>query len=101
MHGDAVVILNKTSQLRSVVQSDAGQPGCMAQQDGFQKNLVDAVRRLRGGPPAVWAADVAVAVTSARNRDAREFGAGHAGAKHHVVGEIGRQSGERFPCCGR
>ena len=65
----------------------------MLEQDRFEKDLVDAMRRLRRRPVAVRAVLRREAIAAAGNRNPRQFLPGERGAIADVVRIIRRQSG--------
>ena len=77
----------------AVDDADARVCGGMLEQDRFEKNLVDAVRRLRRRPVAIRTILHREAVAAAGNRNARQFRTGESGAVADVVRIIRRQSG--------
>ncbi|MCY1363065.1 hypothetical protein D9M69_498090 [compost metagenome] len=88
----AVVVLLEVVDARAVADAQAGRALGMREQHRLEKDLVDAVRRLRRGPPGVGAAGGGVALAARGDRNARQLHARHGRAVGHVVGVVGRQA---------
>jgi hypothetical protein len=90
---DALRVLLDVVDLRAVEDAHARRGLRVGEEDGLQVDLVDAVRRLGRGPPAVGAGFVGVAVLPRRNVDARQLLAREGGAVRDVVGMVCGQAG--------
>ena len=94
----AALVLHEPGRFAAVPDRHARLRFGVREQDRLEVDLVDAVRRLGGRPPAVGAALVAVAGRARRDVDARQLAAGDRGAKRDVVRVVraaGRRRGRR------
>ncbi len=89
----AILFHHDVVDRRAVEDADAWLRGGMLEQDRLEKNLVDAVRRLRRRPVAIGAIGRRETVLPGGNMDSRQFLPGERSAVADVVRIICRQSG--------